>query len=288
MRSYLTADDYFSEILMQRTADPRAVLIVEGPSDLGALTPFIFEDSVDLKEFGGKTAALGVIRLCNENVVSKVVALVDADFGHVDPGKLVTDENVFVTDSYDLEATILRAESIFARFVSNHFDVQKLPDCDGLTSISVIRNIVEKLACEIGVVRYVAGRDDLPLNISSVPVEACINSVSLELDISHLVVVGLSRCGITDTATRSTVSDRVHTLVSTLEFDDPYQLCRGHDLIRILAFLGKKLWGSSTGADQAERAIRSSLDETSLKRMAFYHGLVGWGDQNGALIWTAA
>ena len=288
MRSYLTADDYFSEILMQRTADARVVLIVEGPSDLGALAPFVIEDSVDLKEFGGKEAALSVLRKCNENLVSKIAALVDADFGHVNPDQAVDVENAFVTDSYDLEASILQGDSILGRFISNHFDIRKLPGRDVSTSVTLIRQIVEKLAYEIGTVRYLASLADLPLNLSNVPVESCIDIKNFELDVSQLVLVGLARCGITDLTTRSTVSDRVHTLVSSLEVDDPYMLCRGHDLIKVLAFLGKKLWGSSTGADQAERAIRASLDGTALKCMTFHSELANWGELNDAAIWSAA
>lgn len=284
MRKYLTANDHFSEILMQRTADPRAVFIVEGVTDLGIMIPFVADEQADIKEFGGKPAALSVIELCNSYPIKNVIALVDADFDRLS-AEYNPPENVVLTDHYDLEATILRSGDVLDRFVSNHFDHDKVQATKHRHSTGV-RELAERIGRHIGYARYIVKKEDLPISFQNVPIESFINFRSVEIELDRLLRVMAAKSSASESEINS-FTEAVRELGETVHDAQAYAYCRGHDLVQIISVLGRKIWGSSTGSDQAERALRSSFDRNALESTALYHRVQAWCERNQISVWKA-
>lgn len=282
MREYLTADDNFSEILMQRTSDPRTIFIVEGVTDLGIMAPFVCEDRTDVKEFGGKSAALAVINLCNKYPVKKVVALVDSDFDRM-PGGRNPPDNVILTDHYDLESTIIYSGNVLERFVSNHFDHKKVLETKESHGMGV-REIAERIGRYIGYARYVVKMREFPISFQSVPIESFIDFQSIEVEIERLIRAMASKVGVSETDL-SIIMSAVYELDDKANELQAYAYCRGHDLVQIISILGRKKWGSNTGAEQAERAIRSSFDRDALESTKLYALVQAWCECNKIVVW---
>lgn len=282
MREYLTVDDSFSEILMQRTADSRAIFIVEGVTDWGIMFPFVCEEKADLKEYGGKSAALAVMKLCNENSVGSVIALVDSDFDRM-PGGSALPDNVILTDHYDLESTIIRSGDVLQRFVSNHFDYEKVCETKEVHGVGV-REIAERIGRYVGYARYVVKMKGLPISLQSVPVESFIDFHSMEIQIENLIRALASKVEVSD-GEIADVMIAVHELDEKVDDSQAYAYCRGHDLVQIISILGRKKWRSNTGADQAERALRSSFDRDALEDTKIYDLVQSWCDLHKVSVW---
>lgn len=282
MREYLTVDDNFSEILMQRTADSRTIFIVEGVTDWGIMTPFVCEEKTDLKEYGGKPAALAIMKLCNENSVGRVIALVDSDFDRM-PGGNTLPDNVILTDHYDLESTIIRSGDVLRRFISNHFDYKKVCETEEAHGVGV-HEIAERIGKYVGYARYVVKMKSLPISLQSVPIESFIDFRSMEIKIENLIRAVSSKVEVSDDEIDD-VMMAVRGLDEKVDNLQAYAYCRGHDLVQIISILGRKKWRSNTGADQAERALRSSFDRDALEDTKIYDLVQSWCELHKVSVW---
>src|SRR5664280_1216328 len=79
MRELLTGDDLFSEIVMRRTADPRTVIVLEGPSDCVTLDIFLDDTSCYSIDANGKSSVLRVIECSETTSTKRVLGVVDND-----------------------------------------------------------------------------------------------------------------------------------------------------------------------------------------------------------------
>lgn len=284
MLDYVTGDDIFAQIQMLRTADQRAIVLLESDADCGALDPHITDQTARTLPTWSKTALLRAIALVDQHRVEHVVGLADRDFDGVLFAEAES-ELVIYTDRYDLDATIILSGDILQRLLSSFADRAKLQahlKRLGNSSTDVIVN----MAGPIGYGRYVSIRDRLEVRFEDFPVNACAEGSEGSTGISALSDVAISRSK-QPTCDGVELARRIRAGLKRA--GNLQQYCSGHDLAAVIAHLVRTEWGKAkVSRELIEHAARAAFDCESLKSTAFYKHVHEWSTNVGVTVWECA
>src|SRR5664279_4734502 len=275
MRELLTGDDLFSEIVMRRTADPRTVIVLEGPSDCVTLDIFLDDTSCYSIDANGKSSVLRVIECSETTSTKRVLGVVDNDaelparWPHSDHPR-----NLVWTEYYDLDAEVLYAGTVFERLVASHGDRDKLAS----SSLEERRDALERLAAPISLLGQLSRQHRLELVVANHPLHASINVDRLTVDVARMVTITKAK----SVGCRVSVGEVVALVNSALTSSTPSALLNGHRLFDALALLLGSRWGSLslTGAG-LERIARAALTYADLQTTAVHDRITSWGVEAG-------
>ena len=111
MRQHLTGWDIAGYVRFQRQTHKGTILLVEGEKDARVFDRLLDQKYVVTEASFGKDNALEALDLLEDEAFEGVVALVDADFDHLEEIKLDL-EKLIVTDDHDLDITIIRTQAL--------------------------------------------------------------------------------------------------------------------------------------------------------------------------------
>jgi hypothetical protein len=278
----VTGDDLFAEILMLRTADPRTIVLVEGPSDCQALDAHV--DSMAAHTLPGysKTAVERAIRLADSADVERVLAILDLDWVGILQTPLAS-TNVVYTDLYDLDATVFLSGDVLTRVVASTTDRERLKaylDSAGLT----LRDAVVRIAGKVGIGRLVSCRDGLEVAFRDFPVHVALTASDDDVDIVQLVTVALGRSSASSVQQTEFVVKVKATIEATPELD---RCCCGHDIAATIAHLVRSCWGgNAVSRATMEKFGRAALSCAALQQTALYSKVTDWGIATQTRVWS--
>lgn len=285
MIEHLTGDDLFALVKMLRTSDSRTIVLLEGGADCDALEPHIDADHAYPLPGHARTTVERAIQLIDETDTGRVVALVDRDWTTLLFPK-PDSPNLFFTDFYDLDATILLTGDVLERVLSSLTDRERRrQSLDGL-GVSA-RELLIRLAGVMGVGRYVSMRDDLEVRFRELPAHACVDSSHGQIEVAALATVAIRK-------SKEPKCDQIQ-LANAIreklqeEEGDLIQYCSGHDLASQIASLVRNVWGGAkVSTDLVERTLRAALDCQTLKMTTFYEDLRRWATESGTVVWSCS
>jgi Protein of unknown function (DUF4435) len=109
MREFLTPNDRANEIKMLRSSFKGTFLLIEGSTDKVFYGRLINKSICTLFPISGKPSSkslvVNVLQILEQSGVSGVLAIVDADFDHLEPLP-ASSSNLLRTDSHDLETDL--------------------------------------------------------------------------------------------------------------------------------------------------------------------------------------
>lgn len=283
MRERLTADDLFSYILILRPVDKRIFFLLEGDSDYAALRAHIDESEVNVIPGYGKGIIEPAMSLVNSHAVPNVVALLDQDFGALLPGS-VAQSNIFITDHYDLDATIFFSSDLCDRMAFNFGDGDQIKSLISDLGCVDLARASANLALAIGVLRYISVRDGLRLNLRDFPIGEVVRDDCRSLDMEALASLALKKGP-------QPPSKRTQELVIEIRGEmarvtNPYSYCSGHDLARALSVILRKRGGVSLKPDTVERALRGAFGCAEIRATRVYSELTTWAQQADRRMWV--
>jgi hypothetical protein len=285
MRERLTRDDLFSYILMLRPVCRKVILVVEGDTDYAALRAHIDHAEVNVIPGYGKDVISSAMKLVNEHDVPVVIALLDRDFGEL-MSNYESQPNVFMTDRYDLDATIFFSGDLCDRMAFALGEGEQIKalladlDCPDLS------HAVASLAGAIGVLRMISVREGLSLGMRDFPIGEVVRDDCRSVDLESLADLALRR-GPRPQPTRP--SDLVKKM--QMEFassTDAYAYCSGHDLAKALAVILRKRGGAQVRWDFIERALRGAFNCSELRSTQMFSEMALWGQRQGRRIWNCS
>ncbi len=261
-----------------RTADDRTILFVEGESDCQALDSHIDSECTYSLPAGGKQTVLKVRDLIRSCQIERVVFLVDRDLGA--PASEGGDD-LFVTDFYDLDATLFFSADILGRVVHSHLPrglVHQLAPA-GVVALPVVMG--ERLQ-PLSALRIVSLTTALHLNLGGFPMDAVLTS-DFQIDTEKLCSVAISR---TEPRPSRTVEELRDAIWLEIRSNSDIALAHcGHDLYSILAASARKL-RATAGKDALEKAARAALNCAELHKFLFVAAMQRWADDHGTRIWN--
>ncbi|MFF9542703.1 hypothetical protein ACF1B4_03830 [Streptomyces albidoflavus] len=285
MFDILDGDDLHAELIMLRSNDSRAFLILEGPTDCHVLDEFINDEHFTTVPALGKERALGAIARLDEGVLlGSVFALLDRDWvGILEEG--VNRSEVAYTDFYDMDACIFFTPGVYeklaATFCTDNTFKRGEPGC----SHSDISTACVDLVFAVGVLRFISSRDGLGLALRKFPLEQVASVRDGSVDLSKLIEIACKRAE----RDPEDYPDLLESLRRELAgIEEPHRYCSGHDLAKAFHLIAKRRWATKVGADVIERTARAAYGREHFERSGIYRSTSHWETSSGETAWRLA
>jgi hypothetical protein len=282
MTPLVTGDDLFAEILMLRTADPRTVVLLEGPSDCQAVDAHVDDTAAHTLPGYSKTAVEKAIQLADAASLERVLAILDLDWvGLLE--QPIASVNVVYTDYYDLDATVYLSADVMTRVVGTTTDRDHLATYLDTVGLS-LREIIVRLAGKVGVGRFISCRDELHISFRDFPVNAALTANHDDIDMAQMVTVALGRAHSPSVQRTEFLAKIRGRLDATTDLS---RYCSGHDIATVIAHLVKNRWGgSNVSRATMEQFGKAALSCAALQQTAVYEKVAIWATRAGTRVWS--
>jgi len=285
MRQFIDSHDLAGEIRMERSLDPRAILIVEGATDARLFERFVDHEHCYVLAAHDRERAVSVLRILNALPLSGVLAIVDADFGRI-TGTLETDSNLLFCDGHDLEIMLIQSQAL-DRLVAEHASANKLAAFLANRKPQMLMASLLVHSClPLGALLMISLRLGLTLKFDDLTFRDFVNSNNLQIDVTSLVRSVLNKSSCHDRNLETQLLQELHTILSekTIQI---WNLARGHDCIELLAFALRAAIGTkksktsdrksiSVNSELLERELRLTFSEADFATTLLIQGIHEW------------
>lgn len=272
----VNAIDIAQTVRMIRSAHKGSIIIVEGGSDVKAYSNFIDPGACRLLPANGKDNAINALELLEKEKFGGVVAIVDADLFHLE--NIVPESpNLLLTDTHDLETMILRTD-IFDKIVSEFVDADRVASFEGPIKTKLLEN-----SLILGYFRWVNSRfkEDLNLDFRDLPFNKFINQKYFKIELNNLIEEVKLKSD-----NYAIDNNRIKFLIGELlkQDHDPWQVCRGHDIVNILSFGLNNVFGFGrdfpTKPEKIEKILRISYGSSYFGKTILFNSINRWESIN--------
>ncbi len=277
MRDHLTADREANVIRMKRSIFVGVFLLVEGSTDKVFYERFILKTqcTVITNQIPGKQRVIEVLNILEKSKFQGVLAIVDADFDHLE-SSAPNIPNLIRTDTHDLETMLLQSlalDKVMAEFGSDE-KIAKFRD---------IRIALLEAGMPIGYLLWISKLDELNLSFNNLEYSKFIDKETLTLDevdlIQHIKNKSKSQAF---PPKNEDLQKRIQEQRD--ENHDPWQVCCGHHLVKILSLGLQKAIGSmpakQVAADDLERDLRLAYETAYFRETRIYQSIRRWESDN--------
>jgi len=284
VREYLGPSDIANEISMKRSLFSGSFLVVEGTTDARLYGKFIDRCECEIIPAHSKDNVISSVKEMTERRNDgKVIGIIDPDtdtlrgIGRKPP--------LFVTDNRDLDTMLVRSGALdcvlteyadngkIERFVSRYGEIR-----DSLTA-----------ACyHLGLLMYVSERNEYGLSFKDLDHQTFTDRRSMRTDID-LMLRAVIENSQRPRADMQTIKTKL--IKETDDEHDPWDVCRGHDLISVLAIGLRDIFGSynckhiTSGA--LAGALRLAYDIFDMMSTRLFEDIEKWCRSNGMTVWVS-
>jgi hypothetical protein len=265
-----SAGDVAAEIVMQRLNWKGAFLMVEGPTD-SRFWRSRKSDLCDLVVAHGRAQVLGAAEIIAKSGLDGVLGVVDDDSDKL-TCKPHGVANVISTEPRDLEGILLRSGAL-ERALAEYGDSTKISAFLAVEPPS-IRDALLRRAELFGKIRFVNRLRNKPVSLDALrPTRFRVKDTWTYDDIA--VLAEAVRLGVSvDTAT-------LIAEIDALPAAQPWHLCRGHDLLLILADGLKTVLGiREVGEAPLCMCLRLAYQDAEFRTSKLYAEVSDWETEN--------
>ena len=278
MRQHLTGWDIAGYVRFQRQTHKGTILLVEGEKDARVFDRLLDQKYVVTEVSFGKANALEALDLLEDEAFEGVVALVDADFDHLEEIKLDL-EKLIVTDDHDLDITIIRTQALDL-YLAEFADKRKLKAARSMLKMELLEALLGS-SILLAYCRWASWKYGLMIDFKRLDFWQFIDQQRLECDEAALVRYLVSRspaAGCTEEELRRRV------LVLRSEEHSAFDLCNGHDASSVLGIALQDVIGSYRPIQVSARIVESSLrlafDRAAFEQTSVYENFRRWQTVN--------
>ena len=283
MHQYLDTDDLYAYLSMLRSSDSRLFLIVEGTSDVSAISRQVNDIDCSLICGYSKPVVVDTMVRLQHSDPDGCVALIDRDFD--DWLGMELPPSVFTTELYDREADLLLRCGLLTDYLAVVKDDEKERILCLQVGGSSLLGIFVCVAAVIGRVRWITMHNRLGLKLSRFPIGEILNSETDSVcwvdRLDGVVEMALKRSpGVTRTK-----AEIVLMCGETLVQDEE-RLCSGHDLVSAVA-VSSILWARyRLSRRELMNHISATVRCDVLEQLRWYRDLDAWAEDRGYEIWN--
>jgi Protein of unknown function (DUF4435) len=290
MKEVISASYKANEIKMLRSTFSGTFLLVEGHSDETFYQNFVDQNTCRIRVTSGKQRAIDILQILdNETTPSGsrfagVLAIVDADFDRLESSPHQS-PNLLRTDTHDLETMILQSpalDKLLAIFASD----DKLKEFG-----RDVRTALLEAGISIGYFLWLSKSENLNLTFDEIKFKEFIDDKALQINELKLINEVKNK---SQPAAKSALSDpsAVQKRIAAKKKDDhdPWQVCRGHDLVEILSIGLRKALGSNKATDVEARSderkstlenqLMLAYDAAYFLKTQLYQEILAWESRN--------
>ena len=268
MKDSLTADREANAIRLERGSFPGIFILVEGSTDKLFYGNLFNEKQcqiiVTIAGNSRKKRAIEILTILEKSSFLGILAIVDADFDHLD-AIVYPSQNLFLTDTHDSETMMLRSTAL-ERVLAEYGSENKITELS-----QEVRTMLLTAGIPIGYLRWISRKDGLNLTFEGIKFGKFLDEKSLILDEIKLIQTVQYK-----SQNWSLGSDRL-TKRTSLDCDDPWQICCGHDLVKILAIGLQRVFGTvKREPEDLEIALRLAHRPQDFLETQLYQKLKEW------------
>jgi hypothetical protein len=290
MKDIISASYQANEIKMIRSTFSGTFLLVEGNSDKAFYKNFVNQNTCRVKVTMGKQRAIDILQILDNEITPNgskfagFLVIVDADFDRLESSPHQS-PNLLRTDTHDLETMILQSpalDKLLAIFASE----DKLKEFG-----RNVRTALLEAGMLIGYFLWLSKSENLNLTFDGIKFKEFIDDKTLQINELKLINEIKNK---SQPAAKSALSDpiEIQKRIAAKKKDDhdPWQICRGHDLVEILSIGLRKAWGSNDAIDVVPRSNeRKSTLESQLSlayeaayflKTQLYQEILTWESSN--------
>lgn len=280
VRRAIDARTLATEVRLHRARFRGCILLVEGPSDALLYGRFVSKDQcLILTAFSRDNVEGAFVELGARNTAG-VLGLVDRDYDEAEDGDVPG--NVICTEENDLEMMIICSPALDA-VLGEYGSAAKIRRAEQAENKNV-REILFESASVIGVVRVLSKRNTLNLKFAGMKWRfKASGSIEVHVDRQYKQILMGSNAVEGWDLTRLKEEAKA-VIVST---EQAKQLCRGHDVVRVLARALRKMLGSDSQFDSEDRVsnlekvLRLAYDWEDFRRTNTYARIARWEEHSG-------
>jgi hypothetical protein len=265
MEQFITGETLAQTVLMVRKAQPRArpVMLVEGDKDRRVMRTTL-RDRADVVPGHGKAVTLDSLHYLDvTSVKAWLIVVVDADFDRVSDVK--HSDLVLLTDVHDMDCEHIRSRSL-DKVVQELCSVQKCARHFGKdlklepeAVAACIRTELLNIAMPIGLLRLISIQKDYRLAFKKIVDHSkVLKDGELKIDelaLVKTVVAAGAKPGVTVAILQTDLNE------AKSKPYDPWQICQGHDLCKLLLIAVRKYWGiGRLTVEEIERSMRLAYE----------------------------
>ncbi|MDB9513661.1 DUF4435 domain-containing protein [Kamptonema animale CS-326] len=275
MREYITVEREAAAIRLQRSSFSGSFLLVEGSSDKVFYERFI--DNVACKSISisgkpsSKLRVIAVLDILERDNFQGVLAIVDADFDRLENSPH-NSPNLIRTDTHDLETMLI-----------NSFALEKvIAELGSQEKITMfgrdVRSALLEAGISVGYFLWISQSDGLNLTFESITFSHFIDGQTLKINEDQLIQEVKNKSQAFKLKNQD-LQQRITYLKSCCH--DPWQVCCGHHLVKILSFgLGKAIGTASVEPNSLERSLRLAYEEAYFCKTQIYLSVRTWESNN--------
>jgi hypothetical protein len=278
--SMASPDRLLNEIIFLRPPDDNsAIVIVEGDSDVKLFKNFVYNENyvlqpvslIDIDE-GRKVKVIETIKKANEEGIKGVIGIIDADFDNLTD--CCSEENLYRTDTHDLESMLLRSKKALKKILSRYDRTDHLISD---TELFEIQEILLESSKYIGYALWCSNEYKWMITFKNFPINECINDrCELDLDCMCEMLINKST---NITMNKENIKVEIYKKVS--EGWDLWQVCRGKEMLRVLAhYIKNNIKKASLNHDNLKEDLILAFDRDDFMNTSLYFSLKKWQDQN--------
>jgi hypothetical protein len=249
----------------------KVFVLLEGKTDIKLFRNIFNPDKTYITQINGKEKLKQALEILQDEGCSKIFGIKDSDFDNLEN---ITYENInlFITDYADMEIHMIESsafESIINEFASeNCYE-------------SFLGNLKENLYNEtisIGYTRWFNERLSKNINFKRLNYENFINKseCNISIDSNKLINEIINISGLN----KNEIVREIENLKSIS--DDYLQICNGHDITKLLAYLFNHQGNSdktNIKQERIEEALRLSYNFNDFQKTRLYNNLNNWQQQ---------
>ena len=282
MREYIDSRDVANTVMMLATAFDGTIAIVEGITDRRLYGKFFDREKVEVVIAHSKSNVRSAVRMAySERRLVPVVGIIDADLDRLNGrGR---NPPLFLTDTRDSEGMMLRSRA-FDDILDEYGDPDRIASFED--SHGKIIDAVLDAAYPIGMLMYVSERNGLGYSFKDLDYELFIDRRTLRCDVRRLVEHVSSK---SPQSRQMGVKDVIQ-LLSMEEERDEWDVCRGHDLMAILAIGLRYIFGGNncrniTG-NQLAGGFRLAYDREDIESTRLFRETTEWCSRKNIALWA--
>lgn len=266
MKDSITPHTIATLAVMLRAAQSskKPILLVEGETD-DLVLQHSFGERIQVLPAHGKHLACEGAKVLHDEMGHRdwFLAIVDADFDHILEIE-IKHPSILVSELHDLECEYIKSRAL-EKTLREHGSAEKmqrlfnLPDTAGFSVLaSHVRTELHKPAAVLGALRLLSVQKNLNLSFKKLRHEKVLSAKTIDIDKRHLV----------ETIRQQNVGIKVDTESTLKEIDnilgqhhDPWQLCQGHDLVKVFCLGLRRIWSSKTlDVETVESSLRLAFE----------------------------
>ena len=277
MRSYLTSKRLMTKLAMLRSGKKsKTLVVVEGLTDYRVYGKILDLTTCEIIIGESKENVIEAIKMCEQQKLQGIIGIVDADFWHMEDKKEQLPKALFMTDYHDLECMMLHSKA-FEHVFLEYGDLGKLAHFERLIGEKMPIWMLENVAL-IGYLRKLSLERNLELRFSQLEFEKFMDMNKLEI-IEERMIQEILFASHKQTQYKSwQISKWLQQVMSV--YDDPWQVCCGHDLVEWLAIGFAQVFGNYNAkklfSGQLEGSFRLSYHSTLFEETQLYKALRDW------------